>query len=112
MEWVYRQPSRYGLVERASDGVGCHLNCAAVTLENSLGDIRDELFCGVLFCQMLRLAAGNVYVETTILRCIDGTIQCVNVAGEEGFAFLGRHVADAIEVPKTGNVKVEIRLSR
>lgn len=57
--------------------------------------------------QMLRIGAGDLHIEATILDVVAGTAECGNIAGEEGITFPGPHFADAIEVAQTGDMQIE-----
>jgi hypothetical protein len=61
---------------------------------------------------MLRLLAGNAAVEAYIGNVIARPVEGRDVAGEKGFALLGFHLADAVEITDAADVQIEIGLFR
>src|SRR5690606_29419160 len=60
--------------------------------------------------QMLCFSPRNTHVETAVFGLVARTIERCDIAGEKGITFLGLHFANAIEVSKTDDVQIEVRL--
>src|SRR5690606_3475924 len=91
------------LAARVGEGVGPQIAEAKADQHLALrGDGRQAAAH-----QLLRFAPADAYVETAILHAVGGTVQRRDVGRQKGFAFPGRHFANAIEVAQTADVQVE-----
>jgi hypothetical protein len=58
--------------------------------------------------QVPRFLAGDAAIEAHVGNVITGPVEGRDVAGEEGFALLGLHFTDAVEITDSGGMQIEI----